>query len=173
MILNSRKVISVLTGLFLASGVATAQEAKAPPKPNVKAYGNWSVLCPPDGDTSGVPCAMQLSMVDKKRKVAVIVWRIGFNKKGELLFDLGTPTEVMIKDGVRLSIGKSKPIRLAYVSCGLRGCESRAKVGGELIAAMKTAKQATLTLAPTNGKTLQINLDVSGLGAALAVIGVP
>jgi invasion protein IalB len=157
----------------LVSASAFAEGAKSPPKPKVTAYGNWSVLCPPDGDTSGVPCAMQLSMVDKKRKVAVIVWRVGFNKKQELLFDLVTPTEIMIKSGVRLAIGKSKAVTLPYVSCGLRGCESRLKVSDELIVAMKSAKQAVLTLAPTNGKMLQLKLNIDGLSEAMTAIGVP
>jgi invasion protein IalB len=173
MIFDSRLICAAALAGFLTSGMAEAETPAKALKPNLKTFGNWSVLCPPVGDTSGVPCATQLSMVDKKRKVAVIVWRIGFNKKKELLFDLVTPTEVMIKEGVRLTIGKGKAMVVPYVSCGLRGCESRTKVSGEIIAAMKSASQVAITLAPTNGKTLQLKLDVKGLSAALAAIGVP
>jgi invasion protein IalB len=170
MILNSLRYIATVSFLLLALHPAIAQDSKSAPKPNVTSYGVWSVLCPPDGDTSGVPCAMQLSMIDKKRKVSVILWRIGFNKKSELLFDLVTPTEVIIKNGVRISFGKAA-VTLPYLSCGLRGCESRVAVSPAIIAAMKSAKQAQLTLAPTNGKLLQLKLDVTGLGKALAAIG--
>jgi invasion protein IalB len=173
MIFDSRLICAAALAGFLATGMAQAETPAKGPKPNIQTFGNWSVLCPPVGDTSGVPCATQLSMVDKKRKVAVIVWRIGFNKKKELLFDIVTPIEVMIKEGVRLSFGKSKAIVVPYVSCGLRGCESRTKVNMEVIAAMKSASQVALTLAPTNGKTLQLKLDVKGLSDALAAIGVP
>jgi invasion protein IalB len=169
---DSRWFVAFALTLLMNGSLAFAQDATISPKPKVTSFGNWSVLCPPVGDTSGVPCAMQLSMVDKKRKMAVILWRVGFNKKQQLMFDLITPTEVFIDKGVRISFGKAKALVLPYVSCGLRGCESRAAVSKDLIAVMKTSNQAVIGLAPSNGKSLQLKLDVSGLGAALAAIGV-
>ncbi len=146
---------------------ATAQ----PPQGKLSHFGNWIVLCPPDGDKSGVRCAAQFSLVDKKRKIPVIVWRIGFNKKQALVMDMVTPTEVFLAKGVRLAIGKAPAITLPYVSCGLRGCQSNFAVTPELITAIKGSKIAILILAPTNGKLLELKLDVSGLDEALAALG--
>lgn len=146
---------------------ATAQ----PPQGKLSHFGNWIVLCPPDGDKSGVRCAAQFSLVDKKRKVPVIVWRIGYNKKQDLVMDMVTPTEVFIAKGVRLAIGKAPAVILPYVSCGLRGCQSNLSIEPDLLAAMKVSKDAILILAPTNGKILQLKLDVSGLGDALTALG--
>lgn len=166
----------LVTLMFLSlPSFASAQNAPAaakPPQGKLSHFGNWIVLCPPEGDASGVRCAAQFSLVDKKRKIPVIVWRIGFNKKQVLLMDMMTPTEVFIAQGVRLAVGKSPAVTLPYVSCGLRGCQSTFSITPELLSAMKVSKDAILILAPTNGKLLQLKLDVSGLGDALTALGV-
>ncbi len=169
------RLLSILFFVSLSSLAFADDPAPAvqPPQGKLTHFGNWIVLCPPDGDTSGVRCAAQFSLVDKKRKIPVIVWRIGFNKKQTMVMDMVTPTEVFIAKGVRLAIGKSAAIILPYVSCGLRGCQSNISIPPELLAAMKLSKDAILILAPTNGKILQLKLDVSGLGEALSALGAP
>jgi invasion protein IalB len=84
--------------------------------------------------------------------------------------DMVTPTEVFIAKGVRLAIGKNPAITLPYVSCGLRGCQSSLTIAPELLAGVKGATSAILILAPTNGKNLQLKLDVTGLGGAVAAL---
>ena len=167
-----RLAISLL--LVSLPSFAWSQNAPAVAQPSqgkLSHFGNWIVLCPPDGDKSGVRCAAQFSLVDKKRKVPMIVWRIGYNKKQTLVMDMVTPTEVFLAQGVRLAIGKAPAVTLPYVSCGLRGCQSNLAVPPELLTAIKGSKVAILILAPTNGKLLQLKLDVSGLDEALTALG--
>jgi invasion protein IalB len=159
--------------LLIFSSFAQAQDAaKAPTAPpsNIKTFGNWTVVCPPADNTSAVRCAAQFTLVDKKRKLAVIVWRIGFNKQQKLGMDLVTPTEVFIAKGVKLAIGKTPAITLPYVSCGLQGCQSATPIDANLLTVLKGANSATLSLAATNGKTLQLKLAINGLNEALAAV---
>jgi invasion protein IalB len=165
-------VFAVLVCLTLLNS-AHAQDATKPvptEKGKLSKFGNWIVLCPPDSDTTGARCAAQFSLIDKKRKLAVIVWRIGFNKQKKLAMDMVTPTEVFITKGVRVAIGKNPAITLPYVSCGLRGCQSSLIVTPELMASIKGATSAILILAPTNGKSLQLKLDITGLNGAVAAL---
>lgn len=165
-----RYLIAVLL-CFTFIGFVQGQDAAKLPQGKVTRYGNWIVLCPPDGDTSGIRCAAQFSLIDSKRKMAVVVWRIGFTKRQKLSMDMVSPTEVFITKGVRLAIGKLPAITMPYVSCGLRGCQSNLAVPPELLTAIKGSKVAILILAPTNGKLLQLKLDVSGLDEALTALG--
>ncbi len=162
-------LFAVLFCLAFANSVHAQDATQAEPaeKGKLSKFGNWIVLCPPDGDVSGARCAAQFSLIDKKRKLAVIVWRIGFNKQKKLAMDMVTPTEVFIAKGVRVAIGKNPAIILPYVSCGLRGCQSTTTITPELMAGIKGATSAILILAPTNGKNLQLKLDITGLGGAV------
>ena len=165
--------VFVVLACLVFSNFSHAQDAtQAEPteKGKLSKFGNWIVLCPPEGDASGARCAAQFSLIDKKRKLAVIVWRIGFNKQKKLAMDMVTPTEVFIAKGVRVAIGKNPAITLPYVSCGLRGCQSSLTIPPELLAGIKSATSAILILAPTNGKNLQLKLDITGLGGAVAAL---
>jgi invasion protein IalB len=156
------------------AGLAQAQNARktAPVlKGTISQVGNWTVFCPPVDDRSGVRCAARLSLIDKQRKIPVIVWRIGFNKEQKMLMDLVTPTDVTLSKGVRLTVGRSTPVTLPYISCGSQGCLSRIAVEKKLLNSMANAENATLAVTTKNGKAMHMKINAKGLAAALKAIG--
>jgi invasion protein IalB len=170
-----RCALSTAALMFLFVVPAFAQDVPAKQvigskaKPKVTTFGNWSLICPPDGDTSAAHCFGQLSLINQKQKAAVVVWRVGFDKNRKLLTDMITPTEVFVAPGVQLTVGAAT-INLPYVSCGLQGCQSRVLVDAKMLGAMKTAQEGSISLAATNGKKLQLKLKVSGLADILKVL---
>jgi invasion protein IalB len=148
----------------------TGKTAKAP-SAKVGKFGNWTVICPPAGDKSGARCVAQLSLIDSKRKMVLVAWRIGYGKDNKFMTDIVTPTEVFIAPGVRLEFGKAPPLTLPYVSCGLQGCLSRKMIDSATLQSLKKITSVSLSLAATNGKILQLKLDTAGIDQALKAIG--
>jgi invasion protein IalB len=168
-----RILFAVLAFSFFGPQVFAQDTKKAAPKPpgKISTFGSWTVICPPVGDKSGARCMAQLSLVDSKRKLVLVGWRIGYNKDNKLLIDMITPTEVFITPGVKLAFGKAPPLKLPYVSCGLQGCISRVLIDGAMLENLKKAKTVTVSLAATNEKVLQLKLNTTGIGDALKAIG--
>jgi invasion protein IalB len=169
-----RRILFAVLAVSFFGPQAFAQDAsKAPPKPpgRMSTFGNWTVICPPAGDKSGARCVAQLSLIDSKRKMVLVAWRIGYNKDQKLLTDMVTPTEVFITPGVQLAFGKAPPLKLAYVSCGLQGCVSRVLIDSATLEILKKTATVTLSLAATNQKVLQLKLNTTGIGDALKAIG--
>jgi invasion protein IalB len=173
----------IRTALFVLSfglcgwGVSQVFAAtKKPPaaaiqvKPVVSTYGNWQVACPPVGDTTGVRCFAELSVIDPKRKIAVVDLRIGYNQQQALLADLQTPAEVLVAPGATLSLGGGAQLKLAYVSCGVVGCRSAALLKPDFLKAAKAAQEAIVSVVAINGKVLQVKLKINGIAEALAAI---
>lgn len=164
---------AICTGL---AGSAAAQDnltAATPPLGKVVKFNNWTVLCPTTTDKSGSKCIAQLALIDSKRKIILVTWRIGYSKDRALLADVVTPSEVFIPPGVRLDYGKNQSVTLAYVSCGLQSCLSRIALSDDLIQKLSKASDVTISLAGTNRKMLQLKINATGLGDALKFIMQP
>jgi invasion protein IalB len=163
----------VLLGLISLAQCGFAQDAKkakaaAPSK--IEKFGNWTVICPPVGDKSGARCVAQFVLADAKRKTMLVSWRIGYNKEQLLVIDLVTPTEVFVGPGVQIIVGAGAPLKLPYVSCGVQGCLSRLPIDAGMMARLRATPTATIAVAGTNRKILQLKLDMTGLSEALTAI---
>jgi invasion protein IalB len=173
---DSFKIIRVAflaLGLVSFVGMSLAQDAvkAAPAVPSkIVKFGNWTVICPPVGDKSGARCVAQFVLADSKRKIILVSWRIGYNKEKLLVIDLVTPTEVFVAPGVQIAIGKSAPLKLPYVSCGLQGCLSRLPIDAAALQKLSASPTATIAVAGTNRKVLQLKLNMTGLAEALKAI---
>jgi invasion protein IalB len=171
--LKFHRVLFACFALTFIAGTGLAQDSsKAPKKQPGKTskFGNWAVVCPPAGDKSGARCVAQLSLIDSKRKIVLVAWRIGLDKSQKLLTDMVTPTDVLIAPGVSLLVGKGPVVKMPYVSCGLQGCLSRTFVNATMLDNLKNTTAATVVLAANNGKALKLKLDTTGVGDALRVV---
>lgn len=148
-----------------------ADKAK-PADVDTQKFGSWVVSCPTAGDKSGARCFARLTVIDEKRKVVLINWLIGYNKDQQLLMDVLTPTEVDIAYGLNLTLDKSKPLKLPYISCGLKGCISRTLIDQPTFENLRKAKLATISILSTNNKEVKMKIEPVGLPDAMAAISI-
>ena len=170
--LSTQLAAFALSTVMLAGGNALAQTAKpaAKPKPKVTAFGNWRVVCPPD-KTSKVPCFARLTVTDTKRKINLVNWTIGFNKSGKPLMEVVSPVDVVIAPGVQIALTPGKALKLPYLTCGVRGCMSRVEVDKGLLAMLKAANSAKISISATNGKRINFDLKMTGSAKAITALG--
>jgi invasion protein IalB len=164
-------IIALTLTVFMTQVIAqNAKKPMAAPTGKFVKFGNWTVACPAKGDKSGARCLAQLALVDAKRKTVLVSWRIGYNKESLLVIDLVTPTEVFVAPGVKIELGNGSVLALPYVSCGIQGCLSRLPIDAATLEKLRGAKSATIAVAATNKKVLQLKLNTTGLGDALKAI---
>ena len=135
-------------------------------------HGGWTVTCSEGGEPPKKACSASFRVTNKDNKAIVLIWLLGRNPEGKLLSEFVTPTDILIKPGVAVSLNESKPVRAEYLSCtASQGCRASIELTPNLIRQMKDAKKAKIGLTLLNGKVMEIAMDVPGIDLALSDLG--
>lgn len=136
-------------------------------------HGGWTVSCTTAGEPAQKTCSAQFRVVSKENNNAlVLVWLIGRNAEGKLLTEFATPSDVLIKPGVTVSLDEAAIGAAEFVSCtSNQGCRAALELTPKLARDLKQAKKANVGITLLNGKLLQIGVDINGIEQALAELG--
>lgn len=159
--------LGAILAVALIFVTAPALQAPAATKTE-KTFGTWSVVCV-EPDKQPKSCSMIQSHVQAnaqtQKKRMVLRWAIS-NSKTEQKQTVIVPAGVSVTEGVRLFLGNSQPIVLAYGFCGPRVCIASAPIDAKTIAGMKGDKKASASYVLPSKKLVQIQLDLNGFAEA-------
>ncbi|WP_371345519.1 invasion associated locus B family protein [Ancylobacter sp. IITR112] len=161
--------------LLAGASAAHAQTAPAGPKAPVRTetttFDNWVVTCRASIEKgSKKTCVASLKVTESKSKKTVLLWQIGQDKAGAPTYLVRTPLGVRLKDGVQITIGKGKPRKIDYASCGRGGCEAIGPFEDAFGKELLTAKEVIASFVLANGQTVNVNLPMAGIAQALPAL---
>lgn len=134
-------------------------------------HGGWTVVCSRAAGQEADNCNASFRVINNQNKANLLVWLFGFNAQGEKLIEFRTLTEVLIQPGVVVEIPDGEPLRASYVSCGTSGCQATLTLDDGMIESLKAATTATISMTRTDGKVIQMKMEIPGIDLALRDIG--
>lgn len=151
----------------------SAQPAATTTTTTTSQHGGWTVSCTSAGEPVQKTCSAQFRVVSKENNNAlVLVWLIGRNAEGKLLTEFATPSDIMIKPGVAVSLDDTAIGVAEFMSCtSNQGCRAALELTPKLARDLKQAKKANVGITLLNGKLLQIGVDINGIEQVLAELG--
>lgn len=167
----------VLSGIAAFSCAAVAQTKGDKPSPGTTVttttttYDGWTVVCSAAGKEKAKSCTANFRVVNQQNGANILVWMFGFNAKGEPMTEVFTFPDVVIKPGVRISLGEGEPMTAGFVSCSSGGCKASMALDGDAVALLKSAKTARMDITRTDGKVVQFKMEVPGIDLALQNLG--
>jgi invasion protein IalB len=135
-------------------------------------FGGWTVTCNQAGEAAAKVCSANFRVVTKENNANILVWVIGFNAKGALLSEFLTLTEVQIQPGVGVTLDDATTLKADFVECGVKGCKARLEMSPSIVRSMKAATKATIAMTRLDGQVLQFQMEIPGIGEAMAELGV-
>ncbi len=134
--------------------------------------GGWTVTCNQAGDPPVKTCSAEFRVVGGDKKQTVLIWLIGRNKEGRLLAEFVTPSDILIKPGVAVTLDDGKPVQAEYISCTARqGCRASMELTPKIVRDLQAAAKAKIGITLLNGKVMDVQFEVTGTDLALADIG--
>lgn len=162
---------SLLAGAPAALAQQAPAAAKAPVRTETTVFDNWVVTCRASIEKGAKKtCVATMKVTESKSKKAVLIWQIGQDKLGAPTYLLRTPLGVRLKDGVQITIGKGKPRKLDYASCGRTGCEAIGPFEDAFGKELMTAKEVVASFVLSNGQTVNVTLPITGVDKALPAL---
>jgi len=156
------------------SGAAPALLAQAEPAATstttttTTTHGGWTVTCSQSGDPPTKRCSAEFRVIDKDNKAVVLIWLLGRDKEGTLLSEFVTPSDILIKPGVAVTLDDEKPLKAEFLSCTTKqGCRASMELTPKLARDLKAATKAKIGLTLLNGKVMEIGMEIPGVDMAL------
>lgn len=173
---NAAASLLLLAPFVLAAApAASAQQAPAastaPVRTETVVFDNWVVTCRDRLEKgSKKSCVATLKVTESKSKKIVLLWQIGQNAAGVPTYLVRAPLGVRLKDGVQITIGKGKPRKIDFVSCGTNGCAATAPFEDAFGKELASAKEAVASFVLANGQTVNVTLPIAGIDKALPAL---
>ncbi len=170
-------------GLLLATGAmaqapapkpvappAAAGEAQPPAAGTGQRFGAWVMACPPPEQTRA-SCILAQQVSEALSRKVVFVWLMEYDDKGQLLGDFHVPSGVYVNRGLIMKTDpKSDGLRVEYTRCDPGECQAIFSITNDLVKQLTSAKNVTVTIALTNGKSADVELGMDGFAGALAAL---
>jgi invasion protein IalB len=157
-----------------ASPEVKVADTQAAPKQSAPAqFGAWVVTCAEVAEGAPKNCVARLAIRDKERNVTVINWLIGYNKDGQLLMEITTPSDVLIAPGLKMVIGERAAQSFAYLSCAAAGCVTRIRPEALMLDDLRQAANVKLTIETPAGKAITFTIQVAGIAESLDALARP
>jgi len=129
-----------------------------------KAFDGWLVTCVENAKAKR--CSMRQTRVVPKSKQVLFAWSIVSGADKKLVNVLTTPTGVSLADGIRLSLGQSQPVQIAYSVCGPRSCQATMPLDSALLDRMNGSPKIAVNFVLANKRLVQTELDLKGFSNA-------
>lgn len=157
-----------------APAPAAGQPAPAGPvRTETTPFDNWVLTCqettPAGAKTPAKTCWATMRVTDKERNQVLLVWILGKDAKGVPTLSLQTPTGLLLKDGLAITLG-GKTRRAPYVACDARSCEASMPYDAAFATELAASKEAAVTFTTRDGRDVTVKLPLSGTDKVLAAL---
>ena len=101
----------------------------------------------------------------------VFVWLLQYDDKRQLLGAFRLPSGVFVDRGLLMKTDKdSAGLKVAYTRCDPAECQAVFTISDKLVDQLSNVKSVSVDIALTNGRTADVQLDMTGFPAALAAL---
>lgn len=145
-----------------------------PVKTETTNFENWVLTCqelPPaaGAKTGKKTCWAIMRVTDGKTNRVVIVWKLGRDAKDVPTLAITTPTGVLVRDGVDVTLGQTVR-KLAYQWCSPQECEASSPYDAAFEKDLAAGKEATLVFKLQDGRQLNVKVAINGIDKVLAAL---
>ena len=104
------------------------------------------------------------------RKV-VFVWLVQYDDKGQLLGAFRLPSGVFVNRGLIVKPDATGDgLKVEYTRCDPAECQAIFSITNEVAKQLSGAKTVSVAIALTSGKTVDVDLDMTGFAGALSAL---
>jgi invasion protein IalB len=128
---------------------------------------DWTKVCEKnEGTKTGICYTTRDFVTDKGQRILAVDVYDAKGKKAQKTVRLLTPLGLLVPPGVRITVGKGRPVGGRYTSCLPHGCFAEASVKESFVATLK--KGTTLNVSARNqaGTVVTFALPTDGFGKA-------
>jgi invasion protein IalB len=141
-------VAAALAGLLAvaATTAALAQDdaADAAAEAQLQAYGDWALRCVERENAA--PCDIVQILNDRESGAQIAAMSIAYSPAQSITaVQIMAPLGVHLPTGLRLEVGALMVPGVRYARCELQGCVVEARLGDDMIAAMRDAPSLKLS----------------------------
>jgi invasion protein IalB len=163
---------ALIAALLTATGTATAW-AQAKPEDadrSSQKFQDWRRECEPASTDKPENCAIRQVVLnnDGKPMLAVAVGYFGAKHEPGAIFDL--PLGLFLPTGVVLTIPGTEPVRVIIQTCQPQGCRAGLILAADVLAALKKADSAQVTVESAERKKLSTTISLKGFSKAFAAL---
>jgi invasion protein IalB len=180
--------VALATALALVPLAAGAQTPSPPQKPAGAArpqapgegeqpqgtgqrFGSWVLGCPAPNAAAKAPCVLIQQISETLSRKVVFVWLMQYGQDGNLLGAFRLPSGVFVDRGLVMKMdGKGEGLKVAYTRCDPAECQAVFTISDKLVDQLSNVKSVSVDIALTNGRTADVQLDMTGFPAALAAL---
>ena len=135
----------------------------------LSSHGDWQVQCD-TGDA--ISCRMSIGAeATSANGTHIAIELVGERPaKGEPLFYVRAPLDLLVANGMELRLTEGKALRLSYRSCHAAGCLAPFRLTGEIAARFRRDASLTLRLFDLEARPVDIRVSLTGFTAAMKVM---
>mgnify|MGYP002850009802 CR=1 FL=1 len=127
----------------------------------------WYVRCQEDPQY----CEIFQALVIKESGARFSEIAVGFppnekNARGVIIL----PLEILLEEGVRMTIDDSKPYKFNFRYCGQEGCVAIVTLNDKIINQLKRGNQAVLQFKNRKGQNINLPISLNGFTSAIGEI---
>lgn len=154
-----------ITTLFITFALLSTVQA-APEQDTV--FKDWKVNCDQLPGKDEKICHIQQLITDKENDNPIMMAAAGYLPGLELpTFIVTLPLGVLLPPGISLQVDENKSIAFPYEVCDPVGCRAGFDLKEEFLKQFKAGKEAKLTFANTQRKSITIPISLSGFSAGI------
>lgn len=142
----------------------------APHRTEILRFDNWVVTCNEFEPPKKRVCDARLQFVNANTNQLLLEWTFWLNDNKQVQARLQTPTGVNIPAGVDVQPEKGPARKLAFESCEAGFCFASMVMDANLVRDLSASTIAELTIQASNGNSARFNLQIKGIGKALAAL---
>ncbi|MCJ8152018.1 MULTISPECIES: invasion associated locus B family protein [Shinella] len=148
--------------------VASDQNRKTSFKPDQ--FKQWALQCVDQANTQK-RCQISSTTLSADSKQAVLVVSLAYRPDGKsVAMQMAVPLGIALKNGVELSVKSGSSTTFQVSRCTPQGCLVEDTVEPALIEAMKTGKNATVSVMTPEGAIIPIGLSLDGFSDAYSAL---
>ena len=170
-------LLGIVAATLMQSEPSQAQQSQpaapaGPVKTETTSFDQWVLTCqeaPPvaGAKTGKKVCWATMRVAESKSNRVVLVWRLGRDGKDVPTIALTTPTGVMVRDGVNVTLGKNVR-RLDYQRCTPNECEASSPYDEAFAKELAANGEATVTFRLQDGRDVNVKVAIQGVDKVLA-----
>jgi invasion protein IalB len=145
-----------------ANRALRAREQSALASANVtrSAFEAWSLVCRnPAGERR---CVLFIAVADPQRKQVLLTFSIARTPQNMPVLVVDTPAGVAADQGMTVTAGEAKPLKIAVQSCGPQRCRAVTDLTPSLQAALESAAVTSVTYTKVDNQQSTFNLPTRG-----------
>jgi invasion protein IalB len=155
-------LLSALVFVFSSVFAEDAKPTAAATKPNIKAFGNWGLLCK-DRVIEKPECHIFQNLSVKDSKKPVLHFAVGYvGDHDEPVAVLTLPLGVSLRVGVKIQVDEEKPALAPFEYCDQVGCRVNMRIPEKSLEMMKKGKQMMVSFADLKRKEIKLPLSMEG-----------